>query len=54
MSDSFGGLTAFGGLAAGSLIFGQGWILAGAVALACLSALVIRLNWRRGKGIGDC
>ena len=54
MNDSFGSLTTFGGLAAGSLIFGQGWILAGAVALAGLSALVIRLNWRREKGLGDC
>lgn len=53
MTDSFGGVTTLGGLAAGSLILGQGWILAGAIALTFLSALVIRLNWRRGKGIGD-
>jgi hypothetical protein len=53
MTDSFGGLTSFSGLAAGSLIFSQGWILVGAITLAVTGALVIRKNWRRGKDIGD-
>jgi hypothetical protein len=53
MTDSFGGLTSFTGLAAGSLIIGQGWILVGAITLAVMSAVVIRVNWRRGKDIGD-
>ena len=54
MTDSFGGLTSFTGLAVGSLIFGQGWILTGAITLAVMGALVIRMNWRRRKDIGDC
>jgi hypothetical protein len=53
VTDSFGGLTSLSGLAAGSLIIGQGWILAGAVTLALMGALAIRVNWRRGKDIGD-
>jgi hypothetical protein len=54
MTDSFGSLTNFTGLAVGSLIFGQGWVLTGAVTLAVIGALVIRMSWRRGKDIGDC
>ena len=54
MIDSFGGLTSFTGMAVGSLVFGQGWILTGAITLVVMGALVIRTNWRRGKDIGDC
>jgi len=46
-------MTSFTGLAAGSLILGQGWILAGAITLVAMGALAIRINWRRGKDIGD-
>lgn len=47
-------MMSFTGLAAGSLIFGQGWILAGAITLAVMGALVIRMSWRRGKDISEC
>lgn len=53
MTDSFGGQMGFAGLTASSLIFGQGWILAGAIALAVMGALAIRIGWRRGKSIGE-
>jgi hypothetical protein len=53
MTDSFGGMTSFMGLAVGSLIIGQGWVLVGAITLAAMSALVIRISWRREKDISD-
>jgi hypothetical protein len=53
MTDSFGGPMGFAGLTASSLIFGQGWILAGAIALAVIVAFAIRIGWRRGKGVGE-
>jgi hypothetical protein len=54
MTDAFGSVASFTGMAAGSLIIGQGWILVGAVTLAVMGALAIRMKWRRGKDIGDC
>jgi hypothetical protein len=53
MTDSFGGQMGFAGLTASSLIFGQGWILVGAIAFAFIGAFAIRIGWRRGKGIGE-
>jgi hypothetical protein len=54
MTDSWGGMTSFTGMAAGSLIIGQGRILAGVITLVVMGALVIRVSWRRGKDISDC
>jgi len=53
MTDTFGSVAGFTGMAVGSLIFGQGWILVGAVTMAVMGALAIRIKWRRGKEIGD-
>jgi hypothetical protein len=53
MAESFGGSMGFAGLAAGSLILGQGLILGVAITLAVVGAFVIRIGWRRGKAIGE-